>query len=702
LTQYLARTVADAPKRDVLAGSLLALAATLVMLPRLASPQFGLLDDGMVPFNAHTVLQTFKSGDPGGLFTLDGPAGRFRPLYWLWLVGQYWLWGPRPLAFFLVLWLGLIATSLLVREILRIATHDARAGLLGGLAFVLSPPVVESYYTLSKGEPLLVLWLALSVLFLVKALDVAERDAARARRQLGVAAIFLLLAYLSKETAHAMLVVSVLWTVGAWLGARRHGDWRRVGVLVGYVVVNAACAGVYWAALRLSGVPAISAGGYSVHYAFVLDTMVKSLLRHLAFYVRDFPLLLILGGVAAARRAMRREGSSSGRRRLVLACLSWIIGWTLVMLPWRATFEYYLLPATLGASAAVGILLSATLDEARRATRPIAWIPAGAIAIGLALSVVVLINNVTNGRVQLAVDASNTALVEFLASRAPAYGTVLLNVSEPNEYVPEAAAHLTAFHRRPDLRVDYLGRTENITGAFVITPIVTHQPLPSVRVAVHEYDSRAWSVALRETIARRATLVYRQVERVPLLYIALDEVVCPLLVAADVRDGVYCGSGRPVLDRRVFRYGWEVYAVEGRPSAQLTVDSAPLRPGEVLRIGLAARNPSDGTPAAVLVGILLPEPGSARFVTGSCDLGPAMGLAAPARFPRVQHAPPGFTLSTPSLCGSGLVLKDFTPGKYTVFAALVRESALTGGAVVDPSGILAIDMRDLRVLPPGH
>src|SRR5439155_1608470 len=83
---------------------------------------------------AHTVLQTFKSGEPGGLFTLDGPTGRFRPLYWLWLVGQYWLWGPRPLAFFLVLWLALIATSLLVREILRIATHDARAGLLGGQA----------------------------------------------------------------------------------------------------------------------------------------------------------------------------------------------------------------------------------------------------------------------------------------------------------------------------------------------------------------------------------------------------------------------------------------------------------------------------------------------------------------------------------------------------------------------------------------
>ena len=67
----------------------------------------------------------------------------------------------------------------------------------------------------------------------------------------------------------------------------------------------------------------------------------------------------------------------------------------------------------------------------------------------------------------------------------------------------------------------------------------------------------------------------------------------------------------------------------------------------------------------------------------------------------MQHAAPGFTLSTPSLCGSGLVLKDFTPGKYTVFAALVRESALTGGAV-DTSGILAIDLRDLRIIPPGR
>jgi hypothetical protein len=60
----------------------------------------------------------------------------------------------------------------------------------------------------------------------------------------------------------------------------------------------------------------------------------------------------------------------------------------------------------------------------------------------------------------------------------------------------------------------------------------------------------------------RAALVYRQVREIPLLYVALEEIVCPLLLAADVRDGLSCGVARPVIDRRTFQYGWEIYAVD--------------------------------------------------------------------------------------------------------------------------------------------
>ena len=62
-------------------------AAAIVMLPRLSSPSFGLLDDGLIPLMSSQPL-------PETAWRFDQHLGRFRPLYWLALVAQYRLWGP--------------------------------------------------------------------------------------------------------------------------------------------------------------------------------------------------------------------------------------------------------------------------------------------------------------------------------------------------------------------------------------------------------------------------------------------------------------------------------------------------------------------------------------------------------------------------------------------------------------------------------
>jgi hypothetical protein len=140
-------------KRSLLSYGLVALAATIVMLPRLVSPQFGLLDDGALPIGSAAVLRQITGQEPGAVFRLESGLGIFCSVYWLWYGGQYLLRGANPLAFFLSLYLGLVATSLLVAGTIVTATKDPRAGLLGGLAFLLSPPVVENYNTASKWTP---------------------------------------------------------------------------------------------------------------------------------------------------------------------------------------------------------------------------------------------------------------------------------------------------------------------------------------------------------------------------------------------------------------------------------------------------------------------------------------------------------------------------------------------------------------------
>ncbi|KPL82006.1 hypothetical protein SE15_12790 [Thermanaerothrix daxensis] len=66
----------------------------LILLPRLLSPSFGLLDDGRTLTVAHQITQGQWRVD----FDLD--AGRFRPVYWTYYALLYRLADAHPLGWF--------------------------------------------------------------------------------------------------------------------------------------------------------------------------------------------------------------------------------------------------------------------------------------------------------------------------------------------------------------------------------------------------------------------------------------------------------------------------------------------------------------------------------------------------------------------------------------------------------------------------
>ncbi len=121
------RMITPSTKRSLLTCGLVALAATIVMLPRLALPHFGLLDDGALPIASAAVVRQMTGQELGAVFQIESRLGLFRPVYWFSYGGQYLLWGANPLTFFLSLYLGLVATSLLVAGAIVTATKDPRA-----------------------------------------------------------------------------------------------------------------------------------------------------------------------------------------------------------------------------------------------------------------------------------------------------------------------------------------------------------------------------------------------------------------------------------------------------------------------------------------------------------------------------------------------------------------------------------------------
>lgn len=117
------------------------LVCVLIMLPRLVSAQFGLMDDG----RALTIAQGLLHGK----FDLswDVVAGRARPIYWAAFAFWFVLVGGHPFWYFLGNLIVFSGTSfLLIRLVVEVGGSKLQA-LLTGVIFVFSTSVIEDVYT---------------------------------------------------------------------------------------------------------------------------------------------------------------------------------------------------------------------------------------------------------------------------------------------------------------------------------------------------------------------------------------------------------------------------------------------------------------------------------------------------------------------------------------------------------------------------
>jgi hypothetical protein len=533
--------------------SILAALTLAVMVPRLVSAQFGLLDDGVTIYVSRALGTALEQGDPTLVLRLEHERGRFRPCYWLFGALQHAVWGASPLGFFIGNALALLCTALCVSATVAGVSRDRLAGLLAGVAYVLSPPVIEGYYTLSKPEVPLALWLAVSLWGWVSARVEAERAPRRSRRLFVVSAVALFAAYFTKETAQVMVLVSGGWVLATWLtrrgahppGAARIDRW--------YLAVNLAWTTLFWAIRVGVGTAAIAAGGDSQRYALNGAAIVSSALGHAVWYARDFPLLVPLLAFLAWRRV---RGTRLDPWLLAVPVL-WVLAWTAIMLPWPTIYEYYLLPAAIGVAIVMGI-------GTTEVVRALSTLPGPGKAVAVALVIVMIVclpltlaNAVTNGRIQLAVDAANARVVDFLAATSPPGGRVLVHLTPPNEYVDELTLHLV-LKGRSDVRVQYRDDPATHDGqpALIARPYVSNRPMPGVRLPVPDRG------AAPSPDADRGHLVQRVRQRLRMLATPVPRSICDVLARSDAHATLFCTGQRRFLDRRTFEYGWEVYRVD--------------------------------------------------------------------------------------------------------------------------------------------
>jgi hypothetical protein len=529
-----------------------------VMIPRLLSPQFGLLDDG----GMLRVSQNISAGD---LPFHDLGDGRFRPVYWLWWWCVYAIAGLRPTGFFLASALILLLNT----SALIVLTHrlggTPRQAWLTGVLFALSSPAIENHYTLSKAEPL-------QLLLLLCILLVAARPGV-GKRSLAVTVFgtggLLLVAASVKETALLMAPLAGGWLALSWWRNRREprsDSVQRHGALL----LGIALGGVAYLALRQVFVGQALVGfGYAERYELFTSRVLSSASRWFAWLLHDFAYLLPLffGGALLGRTELRAV------RPRLSAVLLWLVGWMVFYLPWQFVADYYLLPFAAGAALLSASLVEAILSQQHR-RGPLRIASTVMLALGVLLLPGALANAATMARLQLAIDSANSEAVQYLADAAPPGSRVQVNIQEPSEYLSEIASHLEVLQGRADMEVDVLsldGEAPRASAGVVADPFIRNQVLLSSRIGIYERHQADANRRLEELLegAVPSEIVQR---RVRVLSVDPARLVCPL-VALIVRDDLaqaaslngsiarYCANA-PLLDTRETVYGWRFF----RPS----------------------------------------------------------------------------------------------------------------------------------------
>jgi hypothetical protein len=538
--------------------------AVVVMLPRMASPQFGLLDDGLT-------LQTGRvvSGRWSSALHLIPETGRFFPAYWLVYSALVGIIGVRPLAFFAV---NAVLLAGLLLILARLVTLSGGTRLQGAIALVLfasSGPVIETFYTLSKAESFQMTWIGISLL----ATAAASIDARRVRRVglIALAGVALLLALSTKETTFVLIPIAFGWLAIEWWLSRERGACTRFAMT--YVAITLVT-GAAFAALRWYYAPlSLAKGTYTRAYAVSPETVGAALFRIAAWLLRDFAFLLPL--LTAAVLSLFLRGPASCRPALY-ACI-WMAGWLAVYLPWPATFEYYLLPFAFGVAVLAGNVVGDlwAFRESRHplTRRSLAW---ATLTVSGLLWLVPTVNAAADARVQLTIDRVNAGLVEFLAG-LPAGSRVAVN-TRLNEYVVELPLHLTEIKQRPDLVVDQVAGPASSgsppAAGFVATPQMANLPAPTVRIPLDEAGTNQNQVKLTTLLGGRGALVYRGERHATLVEIRLHTILCHVRASPLVAAG-YCPNTRGLIVRRPFSYGWQVHRL-----GPLAVDRAEARHDE--------------------------------------------------------------------------------------------------------------------------
>jgi len=522
----------------------------LIMLPRMISPQFGLLDDG----RSLTIAQGIVHGKWD--LSWDVIAGRARPVYWAAFAFWYWLAGGHAFWYFLGNLIVFSATTLLLIRLVVLLGGSNLQAWLTGLVFALSTPVIENVYTLSKGENFQVLLLVSAIGLVV----MAVRSARGVRYWLLMvcAALLVLAACFTKENTLVMLPISLVWWAIAWLGRWRHiNSAPFVEKVTRWIMFISLVSGlVFYLGRTLMLSTKILGVGQSSEFSFAPSQILNSIVRWGGWMLRDYLWLLPLGIMVLVVCLLQRRWPRSGLWWLAGV---WMVFWLGLYLPWHFALEYYLLPFAAGTAVLTGAMLVEIIDLLKQAGRIWRWMSIATLTLTSLLLLATQANSFTDASIQLAQDAANSRVLEYVVENAPDGSLVVVNIQLANEYIEQMQLMLANFYRRPDLElINYQGedlsllKTQSHATYFLLADL-ENQPKMTVRMGLDEPSLQVWNAHVLPMLSSWHA-VFQVTEDPPILTVDFPRLLCSIIYREN-----YCSAGTGLVNYKQFHYQWSVY-----------------------------------------------------------------------------------------------------------------------------------------------
>jgi Dolichyl-phosphate-mannose-protein mannosyltransferase len=428
----------------------------LTVWPTLTDPHWGIYDDGAT-LKAAQLLQMYWR------YILDAGSdvsGRYRPAYYLYYALQYTFFGTEVRGYYLVQALVLILTNWVLYAIVTRLTDSRPLGWFAVLIFLTSSTVAENYYTLSKAEPRLVLFLLVSLYCFLRVDRAAQwcthhPQARRFPRPSSIAwatasGVSLMLAALTKETALIVLPAVLWWAVLAFGLEYRAASRTRTAAALTYCGLNVLIIGLFaLAAYVFTPTPFPWAGSYTgsnLSFASSLNRLINYL--HVSL---DVFLLVGLAMAGAASWLLLRPRVASPMAMYALLCVLCAGAYAgLFVFAWRWQLAYYLLPIAAWLAIAISLLIK-TLRIGCQPWRGYSWLwlifilP---LAVACAYSIPVLYN----GAVALKIwHGVNAQMMHWLAGLPKETRVFFLSLQDDHEYLYQIKQLLEMIYHRSDI-----------------------------------------------------------------------------------------------------------------------------------------------------------------------------------------------------------------------------------------------------------